>query len=236
MRKIKTLLMGAILVASTLSAKAQDAKAKTILDKLSKKTESYTSMHADFEYKMLNKEEGINETQKGSLLTQGKKYKFDIAGQVIISDGKTVWTVLEDAEEVQINEVPQGEDNEDYINPVSILTMWEKGFKYKYDSKVTLDGVELDVINLYPEKPDEKSFHTVKLYINQTKMVVSKIEIKGKDGTDFTYNIKTFTPNESIAPSKFTFKQIGLLENICANFLVHSDRECILKKGISAVS
>ncbi|NOG57838.1 MAG: outer membrane lipoprotein carrier protein LolA [Bacteroidetes bacterium] len=207
MRKIKTLLMGAILVASTLSAKAQDAKAKTILDKLSKKTESYTSMHADFEYKMLNKEEGINETQKGSLLTQGKKYKFDIAGQVIISDGKTVWTVLEDAEEVQINEVPQGEDNEDYINPVSILTMWEKGFKYKYDSKVTLDGVELDVVNLYPEKPDEKSFHTVKLYINQTKMVVSKIEIKGKDGTDFTYNIKTFTPNESIAPSKFTFKQ-----------------------------
>lgn len=207
MNKIKAFLVVSIIIASTLSVNAQDAKAKAILDKLSKKTESYTSMKAVFEYKMVNKAEGIDETQKGSLLTQGQKYRFDIAGQEIICDGKTVWTVLEDAEEVQINEVPKEDENEDYINPTSILTMWEKGFKYKYDSQVKLGGMDLDIINLYPEKVKEKSFHTVKLYINQAKMEIQKIEIKGKDGTDFTYNIKSFTSNETISPSKFSFKK-----------------------------
>ncbi|MFT6138235.1 MAG: outer membrane lipoprotein-sorting protein [Vicingaceae bacterium] len=184
---------------------AQDAKAKGILDKLSAKTKTYTSMKAEFEYTMKNVAEDIEETQTGSLVTQGDKYHLEIAGTNVMSDGKTVWTVLDEAEEVQINEVPDADESEDYISPTKILTLWEKGFKYKYDKSSTLNGSAVDIINLYPEETDDQSFHTIKLYVNTANLVVDQIEIKGKDGTDFVYKIKTFKTNENIAPTVFVF-------------------------------
>ena len=205
---MKTLLkIGTVLslILATVNVGAQDAKAKGILDKLSAKTKTYTSMNATFEYTMKNVEEDIEESQSGSLVTQGEKYHLEIAGQKIICDGKTVWTVLDEAEEVQINDVPDADETEDYISPTKILTLWENGFKYKYDKAMTLNEAAVDVINLYPEKADEQSFHTIKIYVNKAKMVVDQIDIKGKDGTDFVYIIKTFKTNENIAADTFVF-------------------------------
>lgn len=198
-----------ILILATVQVNAQDAKAKGILDKLSAKTKTYTSMRADFEYTMKNVAEDIEETQNGSLVTQGEKYNLEIAGQKIISDGKTVWTVLDEAEEVQLNNVPEPDETEDYISPTKILTLWEKGFKYQYDKSMTLNGAVVDVINLFPEKADEQSFHTIKIYVNKTKMIVDQIDIKGKDGTDFVYIIKKFITNENIEASTFVFSTVN---------------------------
>lgn len=187
------------------SVSAQDVKAKGILDKLSTKAKTYTSMQADFEYIMSNEADDINEKQSGSLIVKGEKYNLNIAGQKIISDGKTVWTILDEAEEVQINAVPEEDESEDFVSPTKILTLWEKGFKYKYDKASTLNNNAVDIINLYPEGADDKSFHTIKLYVNQSKMEVDQIEIKGKDGTDFIYKINSFQVNETIPSSTFTF-------------------------------
>ncbi len=200
--KIGTVLS---LILATINVSAQDTKAKGILDKLSAKTKTYTTISASFEYTMKNVAEDIEESQSGSLITQGEKYHLEIAGQIIISDGKTVWTVLDEAEEVQINDVPDADEMEDYISPTNILTLWEKGFKYKYNKSMILNGAEVDVINLYPEESDEQSFHTIKLYVNKTKMIVDQIDIKGKDGTDFVYIIKTFKTNENIVADTFVF-------------------------------
>lgn len=203
MKRFITLLVG-LMFFSSLAVIAQDAKA--ILDELSKKAEQYKSMKADFDYQMLNENDGIDETQTGSIVTQGEKYHLNIAGQEIISDGKTMWTVINEAEEVQVNNVPEeNEMDEEYISPTKILTLWEKGFKYKYDQSTNINGQAHHIINLYPQNPEGKSYHTIKLFINKSKMEVSKIIIKGKDGTDFIYTIKNFKTNESIPASTFNF-------------------------------
>ncbi|MDC1452162.1 outer membrane lipoprotein carrier protein LolA [Vicingaceae bacterium] len=200
--KIGTVLS---LILATVNLSAQDVKAKGILDKLSAKTKTHTSMSATFEYTMKNVAENIEESQTGSLITEGDKYHLEIAGQKIICDGKTIWTVLDEAEEVQINGVPDADETEDYISPTKILTLWEKGFKYKYDKSMTINGAAVDVINLFPEKADEQSFHTIKIYVNKAQMEVDQINIKGKDGTDFVYIIKSFKTNESISADTFVF-------------------------------
>ena len=201
--KILQLLLISILVPTGLFA--QDAKAKAILDELSKNTKSYSSMEAQFEYQMLNKADDIDEKQEGKLLSKGAKYRLNIAGQVVLSDGKTVWTVLTDAEEVQVNDVPEEDESGEFISPSNILNLWEKGFKYKYDSETSLDGKAVDVINLYPIEAKEKSFHTIKLYIKKDRSGVLRIEIKGKDGTDYIYTIKNFKVNQTVTDQKFVF-------------------------------
>jgi outer membrane lipoprotein-sorting protein len=204
-RTLFTTLILVFTIGLNLLYAQQDEKAKGILDKLSKKTAEYKSMKADFEYQMLNESEAIDETQKGSLTTKGEKYHLMIAGQEIISDGTTVWTVLAEAEEVQVNTVPEESEAEEFISPTSILTLWEKGFKYKYDKSDMLNNVAVDIINLYPEKAEEKSFHTIQLFVDRSKSTIVQIIIKGKDGTDFIYKIKSFQTDVPVQESTFSF-------------------------------
>lgn len=199
---MKNILIIAFTTLISLGSFAQevDTKAKEILDKLSTKTKAYKTIKADFKFTISNKSEGINETQAGKIQIKGNKYFLSIAGQDIMSDGKAVYTVLKDAEEVQINGIPD-EDEEDVISPNTIFTLYETGFKYKYLKEEKGEHI----INLYPKKADEKEFHRIVLYINKVKNQISRVKIFGKDGSITTYNISAFTPNSTIADSKFTF-------------------------------
>lgn len=179
-----------------------DTKAKGILDKLSAKTKAYKSIKAEFQFTLNNKTEGINESQTGSITIKGEKYFLSIAGQDVISNGKDIYTVLKDAEEVQINNIPE-EDEEGFISPNTIFTLYEDGFKYKYVKEE--NGVHL--INLYPKEVEDKDFHRITLFINKAKNQISKVKIFGKDGTITSYKIKSFTPNATIPDAKFSFNK-----------------------------
>lgn len=192
------ILLLAVLTSYTGMAQ-EDAKAKAILNKLSAKTKAYTTIKAEFQFAMVNKAEGTNESQTGKIQLKGDKYTLSISGQEVISDGKNIWTVLNDAEEVQINEID--EDDDESISPNKIFTMYESGFK----SKFVKEENGSQIINLYPKAAEEKSYHRIALYINKAKNEMKMIKVYGKDGTTTTYTIKTFLANSSIPDAKFTF-------------------------------
>lgn len=197
---MRSLFLVIAVLAGLISVHAQDdPQAKAILDKLSAKTKAYKTIKASFEFTMTNKTEGMNETQDGSILIKGNNYHLSITGQDVISDGKSIWTVLKDAEEVQINEID--EEDEDAISPNRIFTLYEEGFKQKYVKEENGH----DIINLYPKNAAEKSYHRIALYINKAKEEISKVIVYGKDGTNTTYKIKSFSPNATIPEGSFTF-------------------------------
>lgn len=180
----------------------QDPKAKAILDELSAKTKAYTSIKADFALTMEDREHK-KETQTGSVQVKGNKYRLEIKGQDVISDGKTVWTYLKDAKEVQVNSVDP--NSKDVINPSNIFTMYEKGFKYKFDKEETFNGAKVQTINLYPAIPDKAKYHTVKLMVNKSKKQIAGVKMLMKDGSTVLYTIKAFTPNVEMKDERFTF-------------------------------
>jgi len=101
---MKNTLITALLLLFTFSLSAQtDTKAQKILNDVSAKTKSYNSIRIEFTYKMENTAQKINDSYKGVLISKGNKYKLTVSGQDVISDGKTVWTYLKDANEVQVN-------------------------------------------------------------------------------------------------------------------------------------
>ena len=198
---MRSLLIILFAVTTSFSAIAQvDQKAKTILDKLSAKTKAYKSIKADFKFTLYNKTEGINESQTGKINIKGDKYFLSISGQDVISNGKDIYTIIKDAEEVHINSIPD-EDEEDFISPNKIFTLYETGFKYKY----VKEDQGNHIINLYPNKADEKDFHRIALYINKVKNEIKKVKVYGKDGSTTTYTISTFVTNSAIPDAKFSF-------------------------------
>ena len=167
MKKILTITLGALISLGSF-AQEVDTKAKGILDKLSAKTKAYKTINAEFQFTLNNKTEGINESQVGSVQIKGNKYILSIAGQEVISNGKDIYTILKDAEEVQINNVPD-EDEEGFISPNTIFTLYEDGFKYKYVKEENGDHL----INLYPKEVEDKDFHRIVLYVNKAKNQIS---------------------------------------------------------------
>ena len=202
MKAVPTLIL-AFYIFGSFAQEPADTKAKAILDELSVKTKLYKTIKADFTITIESKDKKGKETQNASVTLKGDKYKLQIKGQDVICDGKTVWTYLTDANEVQINNVDT--KNPDAITPANMFTIYETGYKYKFEKEELQDKKTMQVINLYPVNPDKKKFHTLKLSVDKMKKQIAMLKIFMKDGGLFTYTIKTFTPNQEINDAAFTY-------------------------------
>jgi len=197
---MKKLLMFATLVVFTLSGFAQtDKKATAILDEVSAKTKLYKTIKIEFTYAMDNAKEKIHDKFKGTLLSKGDKYKLTAAGQDVISDGKTMWTYLKDANEVQINNA--GEDD-DSFTPTKLLS----GYSKDYKSKFIEEKGNNQIIELYPLKKG-KTFTKVQLTIDKTKKQIAKFVIYDRSGSTFSYIVDKFVTDQAIADNVFTFNK-----------------------------
>lgn len=187
----------------------QDPKAQEILDALSNKAKEYKSFSADFTYTLINKSEGINETQSGNVTMKGrKKYKLSILGQQIISDGETVWTFIEEPKELQISDVPEENDEEgNLMNPANAFHMYKKGFKYQYTGQSTVEGRNAEVIKLFPMNPAKKPYHTIIVNIDYNKLELISMVVLNKDGNQFTYKLKNFKADIPVTDADFTFDE-----------------------------
>lgn len=206
MKKLLSVLF--VCVSFLVNAQDQDPKAKAILDDLSKTTKAYKTITADYVFTILNKEKKQVEKQAGKVLIKGNKFKLDIPGNTIVCDGKTLWNYSKDAKEVTIKNFEA--ENEDQLNPSKIFTIYETGYKFKYDKEEKVGAANCHVIDLYPSvKPEKKKFHTAKIYVDKTKKQITKLVMLMKDGGQNVYEIKTLKSNLEITDPVFVFDTKG---------------------------
>jgi len=195
----------AVLICMTLLASAamiaQDSNA--ILDELSKKAKGYTSIAADYDSRLLDVQAGLDISQSGSIKVSGDKYNLDLSDYVIVNDGETFWSFDKAGNTVQID---YSEDMADgSLQPSQMFTIWEQDFKNEYKGETTENGKACHVIYLYPNDPTSKPYHTIQLSIDKAKMEVVKIVVKGREGDDMIYTVKSFNPNTAITAGDFAF-------------------------------
>lgn len=208
MKKFLLILSAFALSLQVSNAQDQDPKAKAILDDLSKTTKSYKTIVSEYIFTSQNKDKKVVEKQNYKVQVKADKFKLDIPGNTIVCDGKTIWAHNKDANEVTIKNFDA--TNEDQLNPSKIFTLYETGFKYKFEKEEKVGAVTYQVIALYPSiKPEKKKFHTIKLYVDKVKKQVGKLIMLNRDGTTQTYEIKSFKPNVELPDATFTFDLKG---------------------------
>lgn len=207
MKKFLTILF--ISSAIILTAQEQDPKAKTILDEVSKTTKAYKTISADIVFSVFDKaQKPVEKPQNWKVQVKGQKFKLEIPGTTIVCDGKTLWNYNNDAKEVTIKNFDAGSEE---MNPSNIFTMYETGYKFKYDKEQKIGVILCHGIDLYPAiKPEKKKFHTVKLYINKTKKQIVQMKMMMKDGGTQVYDIKSMKTDVEMADNLFVFDTKGL--------------------------
>lgn len=181
----------------------QDAKAQGILDKLSAKMKSQKSFYIEFTASIKNNSTGTNESETGKGWVKGEKFYASYGENTIVSNGIKTWTIVK--EEKSVYETDAKEDDEESMNPKKLMTIWESGFKNKYEKEDKLNNEAVHVINLYPKNPAKVEYHTITLYISKVSNELKKAVMKTKDGTTMTYTLTKFTSNPTVEDSKFVF-------------------------------
>jgi outer membrane lipoprotein-sorting protein len=188
---------------STFTFSQTDKKAQEILKGLSTKYKSYKSIKASFSIVIENAKDKSKQIQKGILFLKGHKYKLEIAGQEIISDGKTRWTFLKDANEVQIDNQKTDEHS---ITPANIFTIYETGWLSKFTGEQKERNVSYQNIELVPTDANAKNVFKVKLSINKSQKTISSAKLFDKNGSIQTISVDKFVPDGAGDDNIFVFK------------------------------
>jgi outer membrane lipoprotein carrier protein len=187
---------------------ALDPKAKSILDELSHKTKGYKTIKASFILTTEGKDKKKDE-QEGSIQIKGVKYKVNLKGQEFYNNGTFTWNYVASAKETTKDFVPKADEKGKQKKGLDIskmFTLYEDGYKYRFEKEEIQGGVNLQIIDLYPTNPDAQDFHTIKLMIDKAKNQIHSVKFLNRDGSTRTILIKSFTPDTEMTDAIFNYE------------------------------
>ncbi len=210
MKKLLLLLMTFALTQAVIAqpnsftkAGDSDPKAKAILDKIKQKYEAYQTIEASFTIEM-EFGESVSEVQKGTIARKGDQYHLSMGTQEVISDSKSLWLIMHNNKSVQINTVPDEED-ESLLTPQSLFNFYEKGsFVYAITNETAEGGRTVQEIEFKP-LDKESDYSKLRLTVDKKTTDIVRIQAFGKDGSRYTFKIANMNPNKTFPAGYFTF-------------------------------
>ncbi|MFZ9695514.1 MAG: LolA family protein, partial [Chitinophagaceae bacterium] len=132
---------------------SNDPAAKKVLDAVSAKFKTFTSVRASFTYKVENAAGKVLSTKTGTILMKGTKYKLSFGGQEIFCNGTTVWNFDKSANEVTINTL---DASSGMITPQKLFSnFYDKDFLPKM---IEINGKQFDE-NIKKLLSDESTYY-----------------------------------------------------------------------------
>lgn len=208
----RILLIAAVLFAASFT-QAQDAKAKEILDKVTAKTKTYTCIYADFVFSTENKEMDINESNAGTIKVKKEKYNLKMKGlkgseqendyiMEVFSNGELIWNYMKEGNQVTIANIE--EDGNELMDPSSIFTIYERGFKSEYVTEKKINGKTAYQINLFPDS-DEYEVEKIEVFIDKASDMISAATLFGTDGNLYRIVVDKLETDKNFPDSDFVF-------------------------------
>ena len=191
----KIILASALVGSFTFSfAQKVDAKAKTILETVSKNYKAKKNTYFKFSYGTGTGK--VSKTETGIFYSTPTQYKLNIMENEQIFDGKKVYNISKEDQEVTIAQ-PNG--SEKTLSPINYLDEYKTGYTVTYAGK----SGGLDLIKMVPVK--DNGVKSVVLYINTPKKQIAKI-VQTSSGNDLAViTVNQYKENQKLSTSTFSF-------------------------------
>ena len=175
---------------------------KALLKEVSDKVNGYKNISIDFKYVLENTSENIKQETRGDVVLEGDKYKLNILGVTRLFDGKTLYNISPEDEEVTVS--TKKDDDEDIIAPSKMLSFYENGYTSNMDIIQDVKGRKIQYVKLMPIDSNAEIKYILLGIDAQTKHIYNLIQI-GKNGTKTTLTVNSFKTNEPLSRTLFTF-------------------------------
>ncbi|HEY6505424.1 MAG TPA: outer membrane lipoprotein carrier protein LolA [Chitinophagaceae bacterium] len=191
-----------VLSFSVFAQAKNDPEAKKILDAVSAKFKTFTSVQAGFSYKVEDAKGKAMSTKTGTIWMKGNKYKVSFGGQEIFSDGKTVWNYDKSANEVTISTIDASGNG---ITPQKLFTnFYDKDFLYVLNGEKKVGTKTIQEIEMTPTDKS-KNFHKVYLQVDKGAKTIYSTRVLENAGNKYTYTVSSMKTNAAMADNVFVF-------------------------------
>ena len=201
MKKVILLFIVAI-VSNTIAISQNSEEAEKLLNKVSENIKSYDNIYINYTYTLFNSEEDINQTNKGSFVTEDDKWKFVMLDVTRIFDGDKLYTISPDDEEVTIS--TQNPDDESTITPNKMLYFYEEGYNFEMDIVQYVGRKKIQYVKLIPMDSDAEIKYIL-LGVDIEFSQIYKVIETGINDTQTTIAIVDFEVNLPLEESLFVF-------------------------------
>ena len=192
--------VGVFAQSSTLGK--SDPDAKKILDNVSAKFKTYKTVTANFTLRIENSAGKVQGTKTGVVYIKGPKYRVNISGQEIYSDGNNIWTYDKSTSEVQLTKFDPSANT---ITPQKMFTnFYDKDFLYKLNSETKKGNKVIQEVELTPVDKT-KTFFKVLVEIDKASKNIVSTKVFEKNGNRYIYTINSMKTNTSLPESLFNF-------------------------------
>ena len=192
----------AIISCNNIAVSQQADEAEKLLNKVSENIKSYDNIYINYTYTLSNLEEDINQTNKGSFVTENDNWKFVMLGVTRIFDGDKLYTISPDDEEVTIS--AQKPDDETTITPNKMLYFYEEGYNFEMDIVQYIGRKKIQYVKLVPMDSDAEIKYIL-LGIDVEFNQIYKVIETGINDTQTTIAIVDFEVNLPLEESLFVF-------------------------------
>ncbi|MBI5020859.1 MAG: outer membrane lipoprotein chaperone LolA [Ignavibacteriales bacterium] len=177
--------------------------ADKILRNIQKKYESWNDATISFTQQVLFAVTKSEQTFDGKLIVKkGNKYRIDLEQQLIITDGKTLWNVNKTNKQVMIDNY---RDDPKSITPEKMLTNIPKNYNATLLNRDEEGGADIAVLKLLP-KEERSSFRSIKMWVDEDKSVLKKIQIIDASKNTITYTINNLFINSGLKENSFSYQ------------------------------
>jgi chaperone LolA len=194
-------LLTILLVCSGGLAVAQE-KAEDIVSKIRATYEKLETLKGEFEQQYTWSLAGETQVLHGTLyLKKGDRYRIETQNQLIITDGKTVWTYSPDKKQAYIDHLEKSKDNP---LPRDLIIKYTRDFKPRLLRSEKVAAVDCYVMELTPV--EENSFlRTVTAWVDKSTWLAIRIEQVDINDNKTVYTLKNVQRNISLSDALFTF-------------------------------
>lgn len=187
------------------NVQAQNSQpAEKLLNEVSNKVRSYDNMVIEFKYALDNSKENVHQETRGDVSIDGNKYVLNLMGTTQLFDGKKIYTIIPEDEEINISNY--SEEDSQSITPSKMFTFYEDGYNYDMDITQNVNGREIQYVKLTPKDSNAEISNILLGIDKQTKNIYNLIQSQ-ENGTKVTITVKSFKTNQPLAKNLFTFDE-----------------------------
>jgi outer membrane lipoprotein carrier protein len=184
-----------------VSVRADDGQ--DVLARVRKKYDSVTDATLKFSQDVKFPLAGINQHVEGKLfLKKTNKYRVELEGQTIVTDGQTVWSYAVATNQVLIDRFKL---NERMLSPERLLTTAPDEYTSRIAGKEKLGSTGTVVLLLTP-KDEASSVKSLKLWVDENTALVKQVVLVDVNGRETQYTVRTIDINTGLEDGRFVFE------------------------------
>jgi chaperone LolA len=200
--KKRLVVLGLALVAASVVAFAGDSAAE-VLARVHKNYEEMEDAEVRFSQKVKFARSKVEQEVTGVLqFKKEHKYRIAFEGQLVVTDGETVWSYSEQNNQVLIDRFHLDERS---LSPERILTAAPEDFEAILTNREKEPRGDVFVLKLTPRDPSSL-MKTMKLWVHASDWLIHRVEILDQHGKETTYLVSSFKMNTGVPDSRFLYQ------------------------------